>query len=369
MPAAYKLGLTEEQIAELEFARRRHPKPYVRERAAAILKVSAGNSIRQVALKGLLRRRRPETVKEWINRYLAEGLAGLLIRPGRGRKPVFSPLKAEEAKEQVEQVLERPPRWYGIPRSRWRLQDVGRVLDWLKGVSDPGIYKVLKRLGFSRKQALHFIRSPDPEYRAKWQRILLAYREAFERPGEVVLLFLDELTYYRQPTLARAWSRRGKGQPRAWQRAGPNTKTRLVAVLNAVTGQVTYLQRSKVGTEALVTFYAQVRAAYPEAEVIYVAQDNWPVHKLEEVLAAAQENRLTPLFLPTYASWLNPIEKLWRWLKQEVIHLHRHADDLAQLRREVCAFLDQFAQGSPQLLNYVGILSKEELASVSGLNC
>ncbi len=87
MPAAYKLGLTEEQIAELEFARRRHPKPYVRERAAAILKVSAGNSIRQVALKGLLRRRRPETVREWINRYLAEGLAGLLIRPGRGVSP------------------------------------------------------------------------------------------------------------------------------------------------------------------------------------------------------------------------------------------------------------------------------------------
>jgi len=91
MPAAYKLELTEEQRAELEMARRRHPKAYVRERAAAILKVDEGASIRQVALKGLLRRRRPETVKEWISRYLAEGLAGLLIRPGRGRKPVFSP--------------------------------------------------------------------------------------------------------------------------------------------------------------------------------------------------------------------------------------------------------------------------------------
>lgn len=246
---------------------------------------------------------------------------------------------------------------------------MGRALDWLNGVSDPGIYKVLKRLGFSRKQALNFIQSPDPEYRAKWQRILAAYQQAFEQPGEVILLLQDEFTYYRQPSPSRAWSRRGKRQPRAKQRAGANTKTRLTAVLNAVTGQVTYLQQSKVGNEALVKFYAQVRAAYPDAKVIYLVQDNWPVHKTETVLTAAEENELTLLFLPTYASWLNPIEKLWRWLKQEVLHLHRHADDLAQLRQEVCAFLDQFAQGSLNLLHYVGILSKEELASMPVLNC
>lgn len=244
-----------------------------------------------------------------------------------------------------------------------------RALAWLNGVSDPGIYKVLKRLGFSRKRALNFIRSPDPEYRAKWQQILRAYQQAFEQPGEVVLLFQDELTYYRQPSLERAWFQRGKRQPRAWQRAGANTKTRLSAVLDAVTGRVIYLQRSKVGVEALVQFYAQIRAAYPDARVIYLVQDNWPVHKTEAVLRAARENGLSVLFLPTYASWLNPIEKLWRWLKQEVLHLHRHADALDQLRQEVSLFLDQFAQGSLKLLHYVGILSKEEIASVSELNC
>jgi hypothetical protein len=91
MSAAYKLELSDEQKTELEEARRRHPKAYVRERAAAILKVAAGESIRQVALRGLLRRREPEIIKEWIDRYLAEGLPGLKVRPGRGRKPVFSP--------------------------------------------------------------------------------------------------------------------------------------------------------------------------------------------------------------------------------------------------------------------------------------
>ncbi|MCB8937396.1 MAG: transposase [Ardenticatenaceae bacterium] len=60
--------------------------------------------------------------------------------------------------------------------------------------------------------------------------------------------------------------------------------------------------------------------------------------------------------LPTYASWLNPIEKLWRWLKQEVLHLHRFSDDWPELREVVASFLDQFATGSDALLRYVGLL-------------
>ena len=59
--------------------------------------------------------------------------------------------------------------------------------------------------------------------------------------------------------------------------------------------------------------------------------------------------------LPTYASWLNPIEKLWRYLKQEVLHLHRLANDLGGLRAEIDRFLDQFTDGSDQLLRYVGL--------------
>jgi transposase len=91
MARPYKLFLTTEQLDELEWARDNHPKPYVRERAAAILKVANGHSIREVALYGLLKRREPETLKEWINRYLVEGMEGLLIKPGRGRKPAFFP--------------------------------------------------------------------------------------------------------------------------------------------------------------------------------------------------------------------------------------------------------------------------------------
>jgi transposase len=278
-----------------------------------------------------------------------------------GESPLFSPLEQAEAETILEKLLHEPPYQHGISRTRWRLQDVGRALHWLQGYSDVGIYKVLKRLGFSKKQALNFIHSPDPNYRFKWQRILAAYQEALENPETVVLLFQDELTYYRRARLKQRWQKQGTTAKRHYQATGSNTKARITATLNALTGQVLFLQRSKVGRRELAAFYAQVRQAYPTATRIYLVQDNWPVHRHPDVMDALEQQQLTPLFLPTYASWLNPIEKLWRWLRQDVLHDHDEAKNFKRLRQRVIDWLAQFAVRSLEILHYVGILTKDEL--------
>lgn len=91
MAHALEVSLSREQEQELVWARDHHGKAYLRVRCAAILKVAAGDSVRHVARTGLLKPMRAETVSDWIDRYLAEGLDGLLVRAGRGRKPAFSP--------------------------------------------------------------------------------------------------------------------------------------------------------------------------------------------------------------------------------------------------------------------------------------
>ena len=91
MPNPLRVELTPEQEQELQQARAHHPKPYVREAAAAILKVVQGQSVRQVALKGLLKVRDPESVSGWIRRYQQNGIKGLQVAIGRGRKPTFFP--------------------------------------------------------------------------------------------------------------------------------------------------------------------------------------------------------------------------------------------------------------------------------------
>lgn len=67
-------------------------------------------------------------------------------------------------------------------------------------------------------------------------------------------------------------------------------------------------------------------------------------------------------WLPVTAYWLNPIDKLWRKLHQEVLHLHRVADDWKGLVQAIRTFLDQFATGLQQLLHYVGLLGDGRLA-------
>jgi hypothetical protein len=42
-------------------------------------------------MEKLFRKRDPETIADGLHRYLQEGLNGLLIKGGRGRKPAFFP--------------------------------------------------------------------------------------------------------------------------------------------------------------------------------------------------------------------------------------------------------------------------------------
>ena len=85
--------LTERQREVLIDTRDHNSRPYMRERASAILKVADGGSREEVGRSQLLRPHSGDTVGVWIRRFVAEGPEGLVIRPGRGRKPAFFPLK------------------------------------------------------------------------------------------------------------------------------------------------------------------------------------------------------------------------------------------------------------------------------------
>ena len=79
-----RISLTEEQRQELVRLRDHDPRPYVRERGAAVLKIAEGQSPHRVARSGLLKPRDPDTIYAWLDRYEAEGIAGLIARPQGG---------------------------------------------------------------------------------------------------------------------------------------------------------------------------------------------------------------------------------------------------------------------------------------------
>ncbi|MBW4618980.1 MAG: IS630 family transposase [Cyanosarcina radialis HA8281-LM2] len=287
------------------------------------------------------------------------------------------------AKAELLSVVRRDPQVLGYAQSRWSLQAISDCCQWLHLTTKAGLSQLLERLGISYKRGRDYLHSPDRFYQEKCSQIELALLRAWYEPQRYVLVYLDEFGIYRQPTVAQDWEAVGDSQPLARRAYKSNTCYRGVGALNALTGQVTYLLRSEISVSVLCQLFALLRADYPTVEQIYVVEDNWPVHFHPQVLAqlspqdfayppslpsswsqlqmpapSAHPLPITLLNLPTYAPWLNPIEKLWRWLKQKVVHLHRLSDDWPTLKQRVGDFLDQFRQGSQDLLHYVGLLPK-----------
>jgi hypothetical protein len=266
----------------------------------------------------------------------------------------------------------------GFPLASLLEQDHG-----LRLKTTAGLWQVLRRLDISYKRARDYVHSPDRAYDAKRARIEQLKVAVQSQPQEA-LVFCDEFSFYRQPSLARGYESVSSKQPCGKRAYQSNTLTRIVGTLDAHSARVQCWLGAKVGIEQLVAFFQHLSSSYGEGKHIWMVLDNWPVHFHPEVLvalepqqepfpfprpkhwpsepSAAAQKRWGPLHLPiqlvvlpTYASWLNPIEKLWRKLNQDLLHLHRWADDLQTLRCKVTAFLQRFAQGSADLLHSVGL--------------
>ena len=170
------------------------------------------------------------------------------------------------------------------------------------------------------------------------------------------MLYQDELTVYRQPTQGWLWSYMGRHQPKMHYASKYNTAMRIVGYLNAVTGAVHSHDMKSVTGKNLIQSLRQIPHWYPNAERIYIVWDNWQNHRLPAVLKVLNKlPRVEFLFLPTYSPWLNPIEKVWRWLYQTVIHVHRWSDNFLGFRDRIMAALAEHEHGSITLLRYVGL--------------
>ena len=248
--------------------------------------------------------------------------------------------------------------------SRWTLPRLRASFPWLTDYSLPGVWKLLRGYGLRLRSGRVQAYSPDPDYSHKREELLGVLAQAAAAPRQIEVVFVDEMGYGRWPQAAADWGPVPPARAPLAERKGHNEqKWRLIGALNAMSGQVTYLDNYIVGRKQVIKLLKQLDATYPQAERIYVVLDNWSIHRHDDVQAALQAlPRIQLVWLPTYAPWLNPIEKLWRWFRQDVWYRHRQADDWDALQQRVHQFFDQFASGSPELLRYVGLHGDGPLA-------
>ena len=89
-----------------------------------------------------------QTLRDWVHRYNAEGLAGLRDRPRSGRRPRLTPGQEAELAAAVERGPD--PDRDGVVR--WRRVDLQALIEarFAVRLHERSVGKVLHRLGFAR---------------------------------------------------------------------------------------------------------------------------------------------------------------------------------------------------------------------------
>lgn len=72
----------------------------------------------------------------------------------------------------------------------------------------------------------------------------------------------------------------------------------------------------EVNTNMMNFYLKELEKAFPGYNII-VIMDQAAWHKSDDLIAI---DNIRLLFLPPYSPELNPIERLWRWLRKERIH-------------------------------------------------
>jgi len=248
--------------------------------------------------------------------------------------------------------------------SRWTLRAVQASVNWLQGYSLSGVWQFLQGSGLTLRSAQMRHWSPDPDYESKLAHLLDCMKQTAVNSQKIAFLFWDQMGFYRWPEPSRTWALVTPAPaPIARSGGGNNRQWRLIGTLNAINGQVDYLDNYIVGRKQVVQMYKRIDQRYKSYEHIFVAQDNWSIHQHPDVANALKNfPKIEPVWLPTYSPWLNPIEKLWRWLRSTVLKMHQLAEEWKELLIRVYAFLNQFRKGSQDLLQYVGLLGDGKLA-------
>lgn len=270
----------------------------------------------------------------------------------------------ETAAPHLQGLLYRSPWLSGLQRSRWRLKDLREVVPYLKHtpagnpISLPGLSRLLKRLHVSYKRGRASLHSPDLLYDKKMAYIRHIAALARCEPKRYVVLYQDEMSFYRRPRVSQAWSAQGsKTAHQVRQGWRSNTFCRIAATLNLLTGELIWRMRSRYPVKDFYRFLYFVAQHYQQAERIYIILDNWSVHfhpyVREHLQKRCPQVELVPL--PTYAPWTNPMEKVWLKLRQDVLDQHPFQDAWKLLKQAVQDWLQRYEVGSLELLRFVGL--------------
>ena len=193
-----------------------------------------------------------------------------------------------------------------------------RTLEQAEGIGKSTVHRWFTLFGVKPHQAKTFKLSTDPFFIEKVRDIVGLY---LNPPDHAMVLCVDEKSQIQalnrtQPTLPMGLGY-VEGYTHDYVRHGTTT---LFAALDIATGRVIGQCRKRHRDEEFLAFLRLIEREVPAELDIHLVLDNYATHKHAKV-----KRRLTARpgfhlhFTPTYASWLNQVERWFGLLSQRAI--------------------------------------------------
>ena len=334
MPRGWKLAplvLTDETQEQLEAWTRSTSMPQGLVLRARIILASA-EGLSSTAVAKRLGISLP-AVGKWRSRFLELGVRGLHddARPGRPRT---------YDEEKVAAVINRALQDRPAASGNWSV----RLMAEAEGVSKSTVQRWFSLFGVKPHLAATFKLSSDPFFVEKVRDIRGLY---LHPPDHAAVLCVDGKTQIQaldrtQPVLPMG---RGYAEGCTHDCIRHGTTT-LFAALDVATGKVVARCRKRHRHQEWLAFLRLIDRETPAGLDIHLVCDSYAPHKHAKVRAwLARRKRFHLHFTPTYASWLNQVERWFGLLSQRAIKRSTFRS-VTELRKHLMAFTEAYNESA-----------------------
>lgn len=206
----------------------------------------------------------------------------------------------------------------------------------------PGMNKWLHRNGFSykkRKGVPHQFNEYEQEAFIKEYEAL----KANKAPDDIIL-FMDAVHPTQATKITSGWIR--KGVDKVIETTGSRTRLNIIGALNLSDISNTIVSyNDTINKESIARFLMGLREHYPLEKKIHLILDGAAYHRANLVKDIAWIYNIQLHYLPPYSPNLNPIERLWKVMNEQV----RNDVYFATKRDFVSAIKNFFANTLPQI--------------------
>lgn len=315
-----KIELTDATKESLEKQHRQERDRRVADRIKAVLLCAEGWTQTQIAQALRIDR---DTVYKYLRDYVAENK---LKHASGGSQTLLNAQQSQELITHLEQ------------NTYAKASDICEYVKNQFGIiySLSGITKWLTAHRFSYKNFKGVPAKADPEKQAAF----IVYYEALKKntPDNEPIEFADAVHPTMATKITAGWIRTGVEKMIAT--TASRTRVNVFGSLNLADMSITTSYADMINSAVVSQHFLKLRAKYPDAPKIHIILDNGPYNTSEEVKEAARINNIQLHYLPTYSPNLNPIERVWKIMNEEVRN-NRYFSSAKEFRLSILDFFEK----------------------------